>query len=108
PYGVLGLNSRILDAKALSDALTMILNESKPLSLLDVYSDERRKVFQFFVDPTSTHNKLRVHTNDQDEAHQNNWYFQLMRNATKKVMMEQVKPYFDFWRTDMKKPTKSL
>ena len=86
----------------------MILNESKPLSLLDIYSDERRKVFQFFVDPTSTHNKLRVHTNDQDVAERDDWYFRMMRNPSKEQLMEGAKPFFETWRTDMRKLAQGL
>lgn len=50
----MGLNTSILDASALADALEMVILEAKTDALLDVYSDERRKVFQTFVDPTTT------------------------------------------------------
>lgn len=102
PYGALGLNSGILDADALADTITMILNELKPMSLLDIYSDERRKVFQFFVDPTSTHNKLRVQYNDQDTATRDDWFFRLLQNPTQNTLMELGKPYFEDWPTNMR------
>lgn len=53
-YGAMGLNTSILDADALAEALVMILQEVKPLSLPDIYCDQRRKEFRFFVDPTTT------------------------------------------------------
>ncbi|KIW98434.1 uncharacterized protein Z519_00094 [Cladophialophora bantiana CBS 173.52] len=62
PFGALGLNTGMLDAEACAEALIMILKDSfPPARTLNTYSDSRRKVFQFFVDPTSTQNKLRVH-----------------------------------------------
>ncbi|KAK5045143.1 hypothetical protein LTR84_009476 [Exophiala bonariae] len=103
PYGALGLNTGILDADALAEALIMILKEQYPPSLLDIYSDERRKVFQFFVDPTSTQNKLRVHSNHEDEAVQNDWFFRLLQNPTYQELKEMAKPYFETWRTNIRK-----
>lgn len=51
----LGLNTGFLDAIALSDALKMILKEGKPADhVLRTYSNERRKVVQDLIDPTST------------------------------------------------------
>ncbi|KAJ2995399.1 hypothetical protein NUW58_g1282 [Xylaria curta] len=53
--GGLGLSNCLLDSVALSDALIMILREGKPMDpLLTMYSDERRQVFQFFIDPVSS------------------------------------------------------
>ena len=101
----------MLDADALAEALIMVLNENYPISLLDTYSDERRKVFQFFVDPTSTQNKLRVHSNPEDTAPQDDWYFRMMRDPSKlspKQLEELTKPYFETWRTDMRKLAENI
>ncbi|CAK7203394.1 hypothetical protein SEUCBS139899_006127 [Sporothrix eucalyptigena] len=107
PFGALGLNTGVLDADALGDALIMVLNENQPVdAVLDTYSDERRKVFQFFIDPTSTANKLRVQNNHQDTAVDNDWYFRLLQSPTEQVLKEQAQPYFDVWRTDMRKAVK--
>jgi 2-polyprenyl-6-methoxyphenol hydroxylase-like FAD-dependent oxidoreductase len=38
--GAMGLTTGILDADALADALELIIHEGKPISVLDVYSDE--------------------------------------------------------------------
>ncbi|KAE8139523.1 hypothetical protein BDV38DRAFT_291238 [Aspergillus pseudotamarii] len=59
PMGAMGLTTGLIDSEALADALELIIHEGKPISILDTYSDERRRVFQTFVDPTSTQNKLR-------------------------------------------------
>ncbi|KAI8947825.1 FAD-binding monooxygenase [Xylaria longipes] len=53
--GGLGLSNSLLDSVALSDALIMVLREGKPADpVLTMYSDERRQVFQFFIDPVSS------------------------------------------------------
>jgi 2-polyprenyl-6-methoxyphenol hydroxylase-like FAD-dependent oxidoreductase len=102
--GALGLNSGMLDADALAEALIMVLNEGRSDNVLDVYSDERRKVFQFFVDPTSSQNKIRVHSHHPDTAAQDDWYFRILtNNPTKEQMLELMKPYFETWRTHIRK-----
>jgi hypothetical protein len=93
----------MLDADALAEALIMVLKENYPTSLLDIYSDERRKVFQFFVDPTSTQNKLRVHSNPEDRAVQDDWFFRQLQNPTPKQLKEMARPYFETWRTNIRK-----
>jgi len=85
----------------------MILNERQSSALLNIYSDERRKVFQFFVDPTSTANKLRVHSNSADTAVQDDWFFRMMSVEAPKMspdmLQELARPYFETWRTNMRK-----
>ncbi|KIX10187.1 uncharacterized protein Z518_01268 [Rhinocladiella mackenziei CBS 650.93] len=108
PLGALGLNTGILDADAATEALIMVLNEGCSDSVLDVYSDERRKVFQFFVDPTSTQNKLRLHSHDVSTAVQDDWYLRMINHPTPEKMLELMKPYFETWRTDMRKVTKGM
>lgn len=53
--GGLGLSNCLMESVALSDALILILKERKPVDpVLTMYSDERRQVFQFFIDPVSS------------------------------------------------------
>ncbi|KAJ0319576.1 hypothetical protein Brms1b_003731 [Colletotrichum noveboracense] len=53
--GGLGLSNCLMEAVALSDALILVLKEGKPVDpVLTMYSDERRQVFQFFIDPVSS------------------------------------------------------
>lgn len=103
PYGALGLNTGLLDADALADALTMIINESKPDVLLDIYSDERRKVFQTFVSPTSSANKLRLHGHDTAQACKDDWMFRLLREGSLEDIKAVSAPYFTTWRTSIRK-----
>ena len=96
----------MLDADAAAESLIMILNERRSPALLDIYSDERRKVFQTFVDPTSTANKLRVHSNSADTAVQDDWFFRMMSVEPSKMppdlLQELARPYFETWRTHMR------
>ena len=101
----------MLDADAAAETLIMILNEGHSTSILDMYSDERRKVFQSFVDPTSTANKLRVHSNPEDTAVQYDWFFRMMADPSKlsqRQLEELSRPYFETWRTDMRKLAKGI
>lgn len=100
--GALGLNTGMLDADALAESLIMVLGEGHSDQVLDVYSDERRKVFQYFVDPTSTQNKLRIHNHAPEVAAQRDWYFRTLRNPTPGKMTALMQPYFKAWRTDMR------
>ena len=103
--GALGLNTGLLDAYAAAEALIMVMNEEWDAdTILDYYSDERRKIFQNFVDPTSTHNKLRVHTLSADTAAHHDWFFRMLaKGLTLEQAQELMKPYFETWRTDMRK-----
>jgi hypothetical protein len=102
----------MLDADALATALTMVLNPassktSYPTShILDTYSDERRKVFQFFVDPTSTQNKIRAHSHpDPDQAVHDDGFLRELKRLEERPDMKRamalMRPFFDGWRTDM-------
>lgn len=106
--GALGLNTGMLDADAVADALIMVLKEGRSEDVLDVYSDERRKVFQFMIDPMSSYNKLRIHTNPPEEATKRDWYFRLLNNPTEKKMLELMKPFFEDWRTNMRKAAEDV
>lgn len=78
----------------------MILHEGHPISLLGVYSDERRQVFQSFVSPTSTANKLRLQ--QEPSAADNDWLIRAMQNPTPGVLREFIMPYMTVWRTNMR------
>lgn len=78
----------------------MILHEGGPLSLLSTYSDARRQVFQSFVSPTSTANKLRIQ--QEPSAADDDWLMRMMQNPTVEVLHDFIKPYITIWRTDMR------
>ncbi|AEO68448.1 uncharacterized protein THITE_2117993 [Thermothielavioides terrestris NRRL 8126] len=99
PFGGLGLNSGLLDAEAAADALALILNEGKPLDLLDAYAAERQRVFQIFTNPVSTMNKLRC-ARDPEHAHED-WVIRLV-NADPAALKVYGKHFYSTWRTDMR------
>ncbi|KAJ6091447.1 hypothetical protein N7467_003416 [Penicillium canescens] len=105
PMGAMGLTTGILDSEAIADTLELIIHEGKPLGTLNTYSDERRMVFQTFVDPVSTQNKLRC-ASDVETA-QEDWYIRQMAKATPEMTKKGTKPFFGVWRTNMRQSTLS-
>ncbi|KAJ5768907.1 hypothetical protein N7520_003466 [Penicillium odoratum] len=101
PYGAMGLNTGILDGDALAEALIMILNEGRSDDILTSYSDARRKVFQYFVDPTTTANKLRLHLPSETAAEDDD-YLRSLQSLTPEALEKGAKPYFETWRTDIR------
>ncbi|KAI9162809.1 FAD binding domain-containing protein [Paramyrothecium foliicola] len=99
PFGAMGLTNGLLDADALSDALDLIINKGKPLGILDIYSRERSKVFQFFVNPLTTQNKLRC-ASDPERA-TDDWLIDRLINAPSEVAGGFSQQFLDGWRTDM-------
>lgn len=95
----MGLCTGLLDAEALADSIDLIINEGKTLALLDHYSYERQRVFQTFVNPVTTMNKLRC-TADPDLADED-WLLRLL-NTNPGSLEGSEKEYFDTWRTDMR------
>ncbi|PVH72193.1 FAD/NAD(P)-binding domain-containing protein [Cadophora sp. DSE1049] len=100
PMGALGLSTGLLDAEALVDTIQMIFNENKPISTLETFSHERRKVFQLFVEPTSKANKLRLQ--QSPEAADEDWMVRALQNPTPESMKEFFEPYMKIWRSDMR------
>ncbi|KAJ5622903.1 FAD/NAD(P)-binding domain-containing protein [Penicillium lividum] len=101
PYRAMGLNTGLLDGDALAEALIMILNEGRSDKILTSYSDARRKVFQYFVDPTTTANKLRLHLPSETAAEDDD-YWRSLQSLTPEALEKGAKPYFETWRTDIR------
>lgn len=88
---------------ALSDALKMIILEGKQAEpVLQMYSDERRKVVQDFVDPTSTYNKLRLHSINIETAQQDDWFFRCLQNYSSEDFSRYLRRFENIWPTDMR------
>ncbi|KAJ5728609.1 uncharacterized protein N7483_003117 [Penicillium malachiteum] len=102
PFGGLGLNTGFLDVMALHDSLVMILKEGYSDELLDIYSDERRRSFQMFVDPMSTYNLLRVISKDAEKTTEDDWYFRALKNGNRRVLKSLEKQVSENWATDMR------
>lgn len=105
----------MLDADAAATALTMILSPAPPTytaaHILNTYSDARRKVFQFFVDPTSTQNKIRAHSHpDLSRAVDDDWFLRALKSLEERPTMAKaqalMRPFFEGWRTDMRSAVK--
>lgn len=97
----MGLGTGMIDADALSDALELIIKEGRMLELLDLYSNERRQVFQMFVDPVSSQNKLRC-ANDPETANED-WLLRAVSDASEAEMAKLGMPFFEVWGTDLRK-----
>lgn len=57
PCGGMGLTTGIIDAVELSDALSAVITRQRDDTILDYYSDERRRVFRECTSPTASHMK---------------------------------------------------
>lgn len=64
PIGGMGLTSGAFDAQALSDVLGALLRGEVEESLLDVYAEERRKLFLEFASPWAQGHKRRIQEAD--------------------------------------------
>lgn len=80
----------------------MILKEGKSDKLLDIYSDERRRVFQMFVDPMSTYNYLRLTSLHPDTATEDDWFFKALKNQDQRVLKQVGKGFTELWPTNMR------
>ncbi|EOA83389.1 uncharacterized protein SETTUDRAFT_155922 [Exserohilum turcica Et28A] len=94
PVGGLGLCTGLLDVDILSQALDLILNHDyhDPQDLLAEYSAARRFVFQNFINPTSTANKLRLHESDPDNAAQEDWFLRMVRKGDRQEIANALAP----------------
>lgn len=64
PIGGLGLLTGVLDAEALADALTSVINGSATEGILDQYAEDRQNVFSNFTSVLATENKRRLGETD--------------------------------------------
>ncbi|KAI1812319.1 FAD/NAD(P)-binding domain-containing protein [Poronia punctata] len=102
--GGLGLSNCLLDVVALSEALIMTMREGKPVDpLLTMYSDERRQVFQFFVDPVSTWSKLRIQSGNLDD-----WFFRCLADTSSESFKRYIDTLEHFWPTHIREMAQAL
>lgn len=95
----MGLTTGLLDAEAAADTLELIINEGKSLDLLNVYSAERMRVFQFFTSPVSTANKLRLAVKPEELG--DDWLIRLLKENPA-GMAKYGKHFFETWPTNMR------
>ncbi|RYC65174.1 hypothetical protein CHU98_g1041 [Xylaria longipes] len=102
--GGLGLSNSLLDSVALSDALIMVLREGKPADpVLTMYSDERRQVFQFFIDPVSSWSKLRIQSGEADD-----WFFRCLNDTSSPSFARYIDTLENSWPTHIRETAKLL
>ncbi|KAF0324293.1 FAD binding domain protein [Colletotrichum asianum] len=102
--GGLGLSNCLMEAVALSDALILVLKEGKPVDpVLTMYSDERRQVFQFFIDPVSSWSKLRIQAGEHDD-----WFFRCLKDPSSPAFGRWIDMMENFWPTRIKDMAKAM
>lgn len=100
PWGGLGLTTGLLDAESLADALDFVINHDKPLSVLQTWSDSRRKAFSTVTNPISTKNKQRCSDQDPDTAAQEDPFLRAIVEQDEEKLAG-IAHEFDNWRTNM-------
>ncbi|OHE98064.1 hypothetical protein CORC01_06578 [Colletotrichum orchidophilum] len=102
--GGLGLSNCLMEAVALSDALILVLEEGKPANpVLTMHSDERRQVFQFFIDPVSSWSKLRIQAGEHDD-----WFFRCLKDTSSAAFERWIDMMENFWPTRIKDMAKVM
>ncbi|OJJ86474.1 FAD-dependent oxidoreductase [Aspergillus glaucus CBS 516.65] len=81
PFGGLGLTGGIADAGSLFDALMGIHLGLSDDSILDKYSEVRRKTWSDVIDPASRENFRRLHEQEANNARENDVFFRLCVKA---------------------------
>ncbi|KAI9931779.1 hypothetical protein ASPWEDRAFT_169379 [Aspergillus wentii DTO 134E9] len=108
PFGGLGLTGGIVDVGHLFDALMEIHQGTAGDSILDEYSDARKKIWAEIIDPMSRENFRRLHDQDPDKARENDEFFKLCIQAeTDKKLARDLMRGFDALRHDGKLPPKA-
>ncbi|KAL1642720.1 hypothetical protein SLS58_005224 [Diplodia intermedia] len=83
PFGGLGLTGGIVDVGGLYDCLAGIHDGLADESILDIYSDVRRRMWTDIVDPVSSDNIRRLFGQDPDRAAETDDFIKLINVAEK-------------------------
>ncbi|KAJ3540336.1 hypothetical protein NM208_g5118 [Fusarium decemcellulare] len=81
PFGGLGLTGGIVDVGGLYECLVGIYTGKADPSILDIYSDIRRKRYQEIVDPISSSNLRRMFTVHPDKVLESDEFLQMCKKA---------------------------
>ncbi|KAF4957051.1 hypothetical protein FGADI_3465 [Fusarium gaditjirri] len=87
PVGGLGMTTGLLDAAHLGKALTQVLNENAPETVLDEYAKARRDTFKNITDPMSTANLLRLRSTAPEDVATREKFFKMMNDPNKKAQV---------------------
>ncbi|EKG10475.1 Pyoverdine biosynthesis [Macrophomina phaseolina MS6] len=83
PFGGLGLTGGIVDVGGLYDCLAGIHDGLAYESILDVYSDVRRKMWTDVIDPISSENIRRLFAQDPEKAAETDEFLKLVNRVEK-------------------------
>ncbi|KAJ4249950.1 hypothetical protein NW757_007379 [Fusarium falciforme] len=81
PFGGLGLTGGIVDVAGVYECLVGIYTNRADPSILDIYSDIRRKKYQEIVDPISSSNLRRMFSVQPDKVLETDEFLQMCRKA---------------------------
>ncbi|KAL4763078.1 uncharacterized protein BDW70DRAFT_158312 [Aspergillus foveolatus] len=91
PTGGLGLTTGFLDAAALGRVLIQIINEQRPVSLLEKYATERRDVFLQYTDRIATQNRKRLLSTEPADVQERERFFERINTGDISFLMERAK-----------------
>ena len=92
PFGGLGLTGGMVDAGNLADCLIGLAEGIANDDILDKYDEIRRAMWHNIINPVSSDNILRMHSQDPDKALENDVFLKMLVRAEKDPeLMEQMK-----------------
>lgn len=86
--GGLGLTGGIADVGSLYDALMGIHKGLADESILDKYSEIRKKIWTGLIDPMSRGNFRRLNDQDPDKARENDEFFKMCIRAENDIELQ--------------------
>ena len=91
PFGGLGLTGGMVDAGNLADCIIGVAEGIADPSIFDKYDEIRRGMWHKIINPVSSDNILRLHSQDPDKAMENDEFLKTLEKAEKDPeLMEQM------------------
>ena len=91
PFGGLGLTGGMVDAGNLADCLIGLAEGIANDDILDKYDEIRRAMWHKIINPVSSDNILRMHSQDPEKALENDEFLKMLVKAeTDPELMEQM------------------
>ena len=91
PFGGLGLTGGMVDAGNLADCIIGVAEGIADPSIFDKYDEIRREMWHKIINPVSSNNLLRMHSQDPEKALENDEFLKTLSKAEKDPgLMEQM------------------
>ena len=91
PFGGLGLTGGLVDAGSLADCIIGVVERIADPSIFDQYDEIRRRMWHKIINPVSSDNIVRLHSQDPDKALDNDEFLKKLTRAEKDPeLMEQM------------------